>query len=79
AKLAPLRKRVQKIEQRIAALDRDKRELDTTLANPSLYGGASTAQMLEMSQRSAGFAGQIAALETEWLSAQHELESSEST
>ncbi|MEP6941238.1 MAG: ABC transporter ATP-binding protein, partial [Rudaea sp.] len=78
AKLAPLRKRVQKIEQSIATLDRDKRELDTKLANAELYAEASTAQTLEMTQRSAGFAGEIAALEAEWLDAQHALENAES-
>ncbi len=78
AKLAPLRKQLQRVEQRIAQLDKDKRELDRKLANPELYADASTAQMHELTQRSAGIGSEIEALEQEWLEAQHELDRAES-
>jgi ATP-binding cassette subfamily F protein 3 len=78
AKIAPLRKQLQRVEQRIAQLDKDKRELDTKLADPTLYADASTSQMREMTQRSAGIGSEIEALEQEWLEAQHELDRVES-
>ncbi len=74
ARLAPLRKEMQRIEQRMAAIEKEKRALDAKLADPQLYASASTAQMLEMSQRSAAMAAQIGALEHEWLNAQQELD-----
>jgi ATP-binding cassette subfamily F protein 3 len=74
AKLAPLRKQVQRVEQRMAALQKDKRALDTELADPLLYETTSTGQMLEMSQRAAALAAQIDALEHEWLSVHQELD-----
>jgi ATP-binding cassette subfamily F protein 3 len=74
AKLAPLRKQVQRVEQRMAALQKDKRALDTELTDPLLYETTSTEQMLEMSQRAAALAAQIDALEHEWLSVQQELD-----
>ena len=74
AKLAPLRKEMQRIEQRMAAVEKEKRALDAKLADPQLYASASTSQMLEMSQRSAAMAAQIGALEHEWLTAQQELD-----
>jgi len=78
AKLAPLRKQLQRIEQRIALLDKDKRALDQKLADPQLYETTSTAQMLELTQRSATFGSEIASLEQKWLEAQHELDQAES-
>ena len=78
AKVAPLRKQLQRVEQRIAKLDKDKRELDNKLADPTLYADTSTAQMLELTQRSAGIGSEIEALEQEWLEAQHELDRAES-
>jgi ATP-binding cassette subfamily F protein 3 len=77
AKLAPLRKQVQKLEQRIAELDKDKRALDVKLAEPQLYESASTAQTLEMTQRAAALTDQIGTLEQQWLAAQHELDQAE--
>ncbi len=74
AKLAPLRKEMQRIEQRMAAIEKEKRTLDAKLADPQLYASASTSQMLEMSQRSAAMAAQIGSLEHEWLNAQQELD-----
>ncbi len=77
AKAAPLRKKLAEIEQRIAALDKDKRALDTQLADPGFYASAATAQMRELSQKSSTLATQIGELEEAWLAAQHELEQAE--
>ena len=77
AKIAPLRKKVTEIEQRMAALDKDKRDLDAKLADPEFYTGAATAQMLELSQKSNALAAEIGDLEEAWLAAQNELEQTE--
>ena len=77
AKVAPLRKKLADIEQRMAALDKDKRALDAKLADSEFYANASTAQMLELSQKSGALAAEIGALEETWLAAQHELEQAE--
>ena len=77
AKLGPLRKQLQRIEQRITALDKEKRALDVKLADPQLYEAASTSEMLGMTQRSADIGAEIETLEHEWLTAQHELETAE--
>jgi ATP-binding cassette subfamily F protein 3 len=74
ARIAPLRKQMDKLEQRIAALGADKRALDAQLAEPTLYATTSAAQMLQMSQRASALAEQIATLEHEWLTAQDELD-----
>ena len=78
ARLAPLRKEMQRIEQRMATLDKERRSIDTKLADPLLYETASTAQMLDMSQRSAALAAEIDILEHQWLGAQQELDQSAS-
>ena len=74
AKLAPLRKEIQRIEQRMAALEKEKQTLGSKLADPQLYATASTAQMLDFSQRSATLSAEIDALEHAWLAAQQELD-----
>ncbi len=74
AKLAPLRKEVQHLEKRIATLEKEKQALDSKLADPQLYATASTAQMLDSSQRSAALGTEIEALEHAWLRAQQELD-----
>ncbi|MGH8122223.1 MAG: ABC transporter ATP-binding protein, partial [Rudaea sp.] len=74
AKLAPLRKEIQRIEQRMAALEKEKQTLGSKLADPQLYATASTAQMLDLSQRAAVLGNEIGALEHAWLAAQQELD-----
>jgi len=75
--VAPLRKKLADIEQRMAALDKDKRALDARLADPEFYASAATGQMLELSQKSSALAAQIGELEEAWLAAQNELEQAE--
>jgi len=75
--VAPLRKKLADIEQRMAALDKDKRALDAKLADPGFYASVATGQMLELSQKSSALAAQIGELEEAWLAAQNELEQAE--
>jgi ATP-binding cassette subfamily F protein 3 len=77
ARQRTLRKKLTDLEKRMATLETDKRMLDAKLADPAFYAGASTAQMLELSQQSNALAADIGAVEEAWLAAQHELEQAE--
>ncbi|MBS0581736.1 MAG: ATP-binding cassette domain-containing protein [Proteobacteria bacterium] len=77
AKQRSLRKQLADLEKRMAALEADKRALDAKLADSAFYAGASTAQMLELSQQSNVLAADIGTTEEAWLAAQHELEQTE--
>jgi ATP-binding cassette subfamily F protein 3 len=72
-----LRKKLGDLEKRMATLEADKRALDAKMADPAFYAGASTAQMLELSQQSNALAADVAAAEEAWLSAQQALEQAE--
>jgi ATP-binding cassette subfamily F protein 3 len=76
-KITPLRKKLADIEQRMSKLEAEKRTFDAKLADPQFYVGASTAQMLELSQKSSALAAEIGTLEEGWLAIQKELEQAE--
>ena len=77
AKLAPLRKQMQHIEKRMVSLGKDTHALEVKLADADFYSGASTAQLLDLSQQRATLASEIEALEGEWLHLQAELDAAE--
>jgi ATP-binding cassette subfamily F protein 3 len=74
ARLAPLRKQVQQLEKKIAQVDANKRQADAALADPSLYEGAQTERVQELSRLATTLAAELDALEMQWLQAHAELE-----
>jgi len=78
AALAPLRRRAEEAERRLARLAAERAELETKLACPSLYAGPGKAEEIaRASARLAAIARETAAAEEAWLEAQAALEASE--
>ncbi|MDE1886108.1 MAG: ATP-binding cassette domain-containing protein [Xanthomonadaceae bacterium] len=74
ARLAPLRQEMQRLEKRMTKVEADKRQTETALADPALYGNAQSVQVQELTQRAAALAAELAELEVQWLSMHDELE-----
>jgi ATP-binding cassette, subfamily F, member 3 len=75
ARVAPLRQRLVKIEQRLAQIARDKSTVDTALGDPQLYEDEQqAARLAELTRKAASLSAESGKLEDEWLHAQHELE-----
>ena len=73
-RLAPLRAAVQKHEQAVEKLARERAELELKLAVPNLYLPASRAQLQAALARQTELLGLIAQAETAWLKASGQLE-----
>jgi ATP-binding cassette subfamily F protein 3 len=74
AALAPLRRKAQAAEKRIAALAAERALIETKLADPALYASGRTAEITAANARLAAIAKEAQAAETEWLKAEEELE-----
>jgi ATP-binding cassette subfamily F protein 3 len=74
AALAPLRRKAQAAEKRIAALAAERARIETKLADPALYASGRTAEITAANARLAAIAKEAQAAETEWLKAEEELE-----
>jgi ATP-binding cassette subfamily F protein 3 len=77
ARTAPLRKTVQRIEQRMAKIDEEIGVTEAALADPAIYDGGHATRIAELTQRAATLRGELAALEHEWLAAHEEIERAE--
>ncbi len=76
--VAPLRQQLQHIERELAKTEAKKRDVETALADPSLYDNLKSDRVAELQRDAAQFAMTIERLEAEWLDAQGALESAES-
>src|SRR3954451_23781116 len=74
AALAPLRRKAQDAEKRIAGLAAERAKIETKLADPALYASGRTAEITAANARLAAIAKEAQAAETEWLMAEEELE-----
>jgi ATP-binding cassette, subfamily F, member 3 len=74
AALAPLRRKAQDAEKRIAALAAERAKIETKLADPALYVSGRTAEITAANARLAAIAKEAQAAEEEWLMAAEELE-----
>ena len=75
ARIAPLRQTVQALEQRMVRLTASKREVEATLADPTLYvAGEGATQRDALTRKVSVLATELASVENEWLRAQAELE-----
>lgn len=70
---AELRKTIKKTETQIAKLEAEKTAVETRLADPAVYNGA-TRDLMELQLKHAEIKDAIAAAESEWLEAQEALE-----
>jgi ATP-binding cassette subfamily F protein 3 len=73
--VAPLRQQLQHIERELAKTEAKKREAETALADPALYGNPKSDRVAELQRDAAQLAMTIERLESEWLEAQSALES----
>ena len=76
--VAPLRQQLQHIERELAKTEAKKRDAETALADPALYGSAKADRVAELQRNAAQLAMTVERLEAEWLHAQGALESAES-
>jgi ATP-binding cassette subfamily F protein 3 len=74
AALAPLRKKAQAAEKRLAALTEERKKIEVRLADPAIYAPGRVADVTAANARLAAIAKEVAAAETEWLMAEEELE-----
>ena len=74
ARAQPLRKQLEHLEQRMAEIGSRKRDADTALADPALYGGDASPRLAELTQKAGTLAAQLGELEAQWLKTQEELE-----
>jgi ATP-binding cassette subfamily F protein 3 len=74
AALAPIRKKAQDAEKRIAALGAERAQIEAKLANPAIYAPGRSAEVTAANTRLAAIAKESAAAEEAWLLAQEALE-----
>ncbi len=74
AALAPLRRKAQAAEKRLAALAEERKRIELKLADPELYAPGRTNEITAANARLAAIAREVAAAEAEWLLAEEELE-----
>ncbi|WP_114810664.1 ATP-binding cassette domain-containing protein [Paraburkholderia kururiensis] len=70
----PLQTRIAKIEKEMDALNAEKTSLDAFVADPASYEAQHKARLTEAIRRQGEVAGQLEALEAQWLDAHEELE-----
>jgi ATP-binding cassette subfamily F protein 3 len=74
AALAPIRKKAQEAEKRLAVLAAERARIETRLADPALYAPGRAAEITAANARLAALAKEAAAAEEVWLTAEEELE-----
>jgi ATP-binding cassette subfamily F protein 3 len=74
AALAPLRRKAQAAEKRLAVLAEERRRIEAKLADPALYAPGRAVEVTEANTRLAAIAREVDAAEAEWLMAEEELE-----
>jgi ATP-binding cassette, subfamily F, member 3 len=74
AALAPLRRKAQAAEKRIAVLAEERKRIEAKLADPALYAPGRAAEVTAANTRLAAIAREVDAAEAEWLMAEEELE-----
>ena len=74
ATLAPVRKRAQAAERRLAVLTTERLGIESKLAEPALYESGRTAEITAANARLAAIAKEVAVAEEAWLLAEQELE-----
>ncbi len=74
AALAPIRKKAQDAEKRIAALAAERSRIEARLADPALYTAGRAAEITAANARLAAIAKEAAVAEEAWLMAEEELE-----
>ena len=72
--LAPIRRKAQEAEKRIAALAAERIRIEAKLADPATYATGRTADITAANSRLAAIAKEAAAAEEAWLMAEEELE-----
>ena len=75
--LQPLRNTVKKLEQTVAALEQQKTEIDSKLAQPHMYNAENKAQLTELLKEQSRIQKELAQAEEQWLGAMEELEQAE--
>jgi len=73
AALAPLRRKAQAAEKRIALLAEEKRKIEAKLADPAIYAPNRVTEVTTANARLAAIAKETAAAEDEWLTAEEEI------
>ncbi len=76
ATLAPIRKKAQDAEKRIALLAAERARIEAKLADPAIYAPGRTNEVTTANTRLAAIAKESAAAEEAWLMAEEELEAS---
>jgi ATP-binding cassette subfamily F protein 3 len=76
AEVAPLRKSIKELEQKLARLRTELEKLDVLLADPKLYDGAPE-RLILIGKDKARFAADISAAEERWLALSSQLEEAE--
>ncbi len=76
-RVAPLKKQIRAVESRVAALEKQKSELEQDLANPAIYQDDAV-RAAELNKQLAAVREEIAGAEGEWLALQGALEEAES-
>jgi ATP-binding cassette, subfamily F, member 3 len=74
AALAPLRRKAQAAEKRLAVLAEERKRIEAKLADPALYAAGKAAEVTAANTRLAAIAREVGAAEAEWLMAEEELE-----
>ncbi|HBK09255.1 MAG TPA: glycosyl transferase family 1 [Acetobacteraceae bacterium] len=74
AALAPIRKKAQEAEKRIALLAAERAKIEAKLADPAIYAPGRTGEVTAANTRLAAIAKESAAAEEAWLMAEEELE-----
>jgi ATP-binding cassette subfamily F protein 3 len=74
AALAPLRRKAQAAEKKLAALTNERKTIEAKLADPAIYAPGRVGDVTAANARLAAIAKEIVTTETEWLMAEEELE-----
>jgi ATP-binding cassette subfamily F protein 3 len=74
AALAPIRRKAQEAEKRIAALAAERAKIEAKLADPAIYGPGRAAEVTAANTRLAAITREAAAAEETWLLAEEALE-----
>ncbi|HET6608329.1 MAG TPA: ABC-F family ATP-binding cassette domain-containing protein [Rhodopila sp.] len=74
AALAPLRRKAQAAEKRLAVLAQERGRIEAKLADPGLYAPGRAAEVTAANTRLAAIAREVAEAEADWLMAEEELE-----
>jgi ATP-binding cassette subfamily F protein 3 len=75
AQLRPIKQRIERIEQAMAAAEREIQRLREALADPELYQAQHKQRVADLTQREGSLQQELAALESDWLEQQDALES----